>query len=113
MSTQLQSENSDSPLPGATPYHGPPHPKSATCRGKQCIDKCPICGAGIECTQQVYRGDVTVDELGQVISHGEEQGIGSDYEVYCANDHSLDEMLDKGRGALTRFLDTFAPGVGQ
>jgi len=62
------------------------------------IHKCPICGERLQATITTYTKHVVLDDEGSVDDEGQDAGLGADLDVYCGNDHQLDEMLAVATG---------------
>ncbi|HAA73297.1 MAG TPA: hypothetical protein DCE55_29415 [Planctomycetaceae bacterium] len=60
------------------------------------IESCPICGANIQTTCEVYTTGATIDSDGNVLDDGDtrQQAHGSQTRVYCLNDHTMEEMIN-------------------
>ena len=68
----------------------------AKSRKEKEITRCPICGGGLQSTTEIWRSGVRVHSDGYILSDGELYDKG-DPQVYCDNDHSLDEIVARHR----------------
>ena len=70
------------------------------------ITACPICGAEIQATEELWHTQVVLNREGDVEDY-RNHGETGEFRVYCKNDHTHDEMMSHLRGVRS-VPDSFA-----
>ena len=75
------------------------------------LESCPLCGGDIQSTREAYYKHLRLSPDGQdVVDDGRSSDVDGDSTVYCENDHTQAEMIDKIAASTPPTLASFVRG---